>query len=94
MVFPKKIMSDTGGNFISDNIKNLNIEQAVSSSHHCKINAQAETCIKFIKCTIKYIDTKSDIHIALFQISLTLLGLRLSSPAMLLFYHLIRGISQ
>ena len=50
-------MSDAGGNFISEKIKNfcnsLNVEQAVSSSYHNQSNRQVEACIKFIKHTIK-----------------------------------------
>ena len=46
---PKKIMSDAGSNFVSDQFKQyckkLNIEKATSSCHHQNI--------KFIKHTIK-----------------------------------------
>ena len=52
---PKKIMSDVGGNFISDKLKqsckNMNMEQATSSLHH--YNGQVDAFIKFIKHTIK-----------------------------------------
>ena len=54
---PKKIMPDESGNFISDKFKrfckNLNIEQAVSSSYNLQTNGQVEEYIKFIKHTIK-----------------------------------------
>ena len=54
---PKKIMPDVGGNFISDQFKqfckNMNVEQAMSSSYHQQSNRQVEVCIKFIKHTIK-----------------------------------------
>ena len=54
---PKKIMSGSGGNFISDKFKtfckNVNIEQAFSSSYHHQNNGQMEVCIKFVKCTLK-----------------------------------------
>ena len=54
---PKKIMSNAGGNFISDKFKrfchSMNIEQAVSSTYHQQNNGQVEACIKFIKCTMK-----------------------------------------
>ena len=50
-------MSDTGGNFVLDKCKqfckNLNIEQATSSSNHHQSIGQIEACIKFIKFTIK-----------------------------------------
>ena len=67
---PKKLMSDVGGNFISDKFKrfcqNINIEQAVSSLYHNQSSGQVKACVKFIKhATKKCIDTKSDIHIAL-----------------------------
>ena len=52
-----RLMSDAGRNFISERFKSfcnsLNIEQAVSLSNHHQSNRQVETCIKFIKCTIK-----------------------------------------
>ena len=94
---PKKIMSDAGGNFISDKFKRLchsmNIKQAVSSSYCHNSNGQVEVYFKFIKHTIKKcIDTKSDIPIALLQITLTPLGPGLPSPAMLLFSDPRRGI--
>ena len=69
---PKKIMSDSGDNFISDKFKtfckSLNIEQAFSSYHH-QSNGQVEVCIKFVKSTLKKcFDSRSDPHIALLQI--------------------------
>ena len=43
---PKKIMSDSGGNFVSDKFKtfckSLNIEQAFSSSYHHQSNGQVK----------------------------------------------------
>ena len=49
---PKKIMSDSSSNFISDKFKtfckNLNIVQALSSSYHHQSNGQVEACIKFL----------------------------------------------
>ena len=45
----KKIISDTGSNFVSEIFKefcrNLDIEQAVSSSYHHQSNGQVEACI-------------------------------------------------
>ena len=85
----KENKSDTGGNFVSDKFKqfcqNLNIEQATSSSYYHQSNEQAEACVKFIKYTIKCIDTKTDIHIALLQIRTTPSEPRLPNPATLLF---------
>ena len=74
--FPKKIMSDVGGNFISDKFKQfckrMSIEQAASSSYHCQSNRQVQACIKFIKHTMKKcIETNEDIHVALLQIRST-----------------------
>ena len=73
---PKKIMSDAGGNIISDKFKrfcqSMKIEQTVFLLYHHHSNGQVEACIKFIKCSIrKGIDTKSDIHISLLQIRST-----------------------
>ena len=75
---PKKIMSDSGGNFVSDKFKtfckSLNIQQAFSSSYHHQSNGQEEACIKFVKCTLKKcFDSKGDPHIALLQIHMNLL---------------------
>ena len=46
----KKIISDAGGNFVSEKFKEfytkLNIEQAVSSSYHHQSNREVVTCIK------------------------------------------------
>ena len=66
---PKKIMFDSGGNFVSDKFrtfcKSLNIKQAFSSSYHYQSNGQVEACIKFEKCTQKKcFDSKGDPHIA------------------------------
>ena len=50
---PRKIMSDTGTNFVSDRFRKfcrtINIEQATSSAYHHQSNGQVEACIKFIK---------------------------------------------
>ena len=90
-------MSDAGDNFISGQFqtvsKNLNIEQAVSSSYHYQNNGQVGVCIKFIKWPVKNcFDTKSDPHISLLQMRSTQLGPGLPSPATLLFNHPIRCI--
>ena len=54
---PKRIMSDSGGNFTSEKFKNfcksLNIEQAVLSAYHHPSNVQVDACIKFVKYTLK-----------------------------------------
>ena len=73
---PKKIMSDAGGNFVSDKFRQLckimNIEQAMPSSHHHQSNRQMEVCIELIKHTMKKcIKTNEDIHVALLQIRST-----------------------
>ena len=69
----KKIMSESGSNFISEKLKNfcknLNIGQAVLSYYHHQSNRQVETCLKFVKCTLKKsFDFKTDPLIALLQI--------------------------
>ena len=69
---PKKIMSDSGSNFISDKFKtfckSLNIEWAFSSSYHHWSNGQVEACIKSVKHPLKKcFNSRSDPHIALFQ---------------------------
>ena len=94
---PKKVMSDSGSNFVSGKFKtfckSLNIEQAFLSSYHHQSNGQVEAGIKFIKCTLKKsFDSRSDPHIVLLQIPTTQLGQGLPSPAMMLFNFLIRGI--
>ena len=91
------IISDTGGNFVSDKFRQfckcMNVEQATSQSYHHKSNGQVEAYIKFMKCTMtKCIETNDDIHVALVQIRATSLGPGLPSPAKLLFNHSIQGI--
>ena len=94
---PRKIMSDSGGNFISDKFKtfckSLNIEQAFSSSCHHQSNGHVEACIKFIKHTLKkYFDSRVDPYIALLQICMIPLGQGLPGPATMLFHCPIRGM--
>ena len=94
---PGKNMSDSDGNFISDKFKmfckSLKIEQVFSSSYHHQSKRQVETCIKFVKPTLKKcFDTKGDPHIALLQTQMTPLEQILPSPATILFNHPIRGI--
>ena len=93
----KKLMSDSGSNFISDKFKtfcrSLSIEPAFSSSYHHQSNGQVEVCIKFVKYTFKKsFDSRSDLYIALLQIQVTPLEQGLPSPAMMLFNCPIRGI--
>ena len=53
----KKIMYDSGGNFISDKFRQfckcMHIEQVKSSSYHHQSNSQVEACIQFVKHTMK-----------------------------------------
>ena len=92
---PRKIMSDSGCNFISDKFKtfykNLNIERVFSSSYHHKSNGQVGACIKFIKHTLKkYFGSRVDPCTALLQIFMTPLGQGISCPATMLFNYLNR----
>ena len=92
----KRVMSDTGGSFISEIFKSfcnsLNIEQAVSSFYHHQSNGQVEACIKFIKCTMKrFFNSGGDIYIAMLQIRTTPLVQGLPSPATLLFNCPVRN---
>ena len=54
---PKNTVSDAGKNFISDKLiqfcRQLNIQQAITSSYHHQNNGQVEPCIKFVKHTIR-----------------------------------------
>ena len=73
---PKKLISDSVGNFVSDKFKtfskSLNIEQAFLLTYHHQSNGQVEACIKFIKCTLKKCyDFRVDPHIAFMQIHMT-----------------------
>ena len=88
----KNIMSDAGGNTISDAFRQfckcINVEQVTSLYYHHQSNGQVETCITFVKHTMKKgIKTNIDIHKALLQIRTTPFELGLPSPAMLLFSH-------
>ena len=90
---PKKIMSDSAGNFVSDKCKkfckSLNIEQVFSSSYHHQSNGQVESCIKFVKWTLKKcFDTKGDPH----KIQMTPLGPVLPNLGIILLNHPSRGI--
>ena len=53
----QKMMSDTGGNFVSGKCKqfckNLNREQVTSSLYHHQSSRQVEACIKVMKHTIQ-----------------------------------------
>ena len=94
---PKKKMSDSGGNFISDKFKiickSLNIEQVFLTSYNHQSNGQVETCIIFVNHTLKKcFDTKGDPHTFLLWILMTLLGPGLPSLATLLFSCPIRCI--
>ena len=67
---PKKIMSDSGGYFISDKFKtfckSLNIQQVFSSSYYDQSNRWVEACVKFGMHTLKKcLDMIGDPHIAL-----------------------------
>ena len=92
---PKKLMSDSGGNFISDKFKtfckSLNIEQAFSSLYLQQSNRQVEAHIKFVKHTLKKcFDSRGDPHIGLLQILSTLVGQGLPSPKTILFNYPIK----
>ena len=94
----KKIMSNASTHFISEIFKDLcrklNIEQEVSSSYHHQSIRQVEACIKFIKCTIeKCFNINVDVNLALLQIRSTPLGPELQSPAKILSYRQIRGLT-
>ena len=97
MDYPK-IISDAGGNFISQKFKefckkkNLK-EQTASLSYHHQNNKQWDKCIKFIKWILrKWTDSNNGTYIALPQIGSTPHGQRLPSPAALLFNSAIRDI--
>ena len=73
MVYPEKIMSDAGTNFVSDRFqqfcKTINVEQAISLAYHHQNNGQVKACIKFIKCTFKKCaESGRDINMALLLI--------------------------
>ena len=94
---PKKIMSNTGTNFVSDTFgqfcKSINIEQAVSLAYHHQSNGQVKACIKFIKHMFKKcFELGRDINMALLQICTTPLGQGLPSPATLMFNRQVHGI--
>ena len=72
--------------------RNLNIEEAVSSSYDHQSNGGVEAHIKFIKTPDKCMDTTASIYLALLQVRSTPLEPRLPSPATLLFNCPISGI--
>ena len=94
---PRKIMSDTGKNFVSDRFcqfcKTINIEQVVSLVYHHQSNGHVKACIKFIKHTLtKCAESGRDIYMALLQICTMPLGPGLPSPATLMFNRQVWGI--
>ena len=93
---PHRLMSDTGGNFISEKFKNvcnsLNIKQTVSSLYYHQSNGQVEACIKLIKHTIKSVQTLVVIYTwCYYKNKDHTIGARSPSPEMLLFNCLVRG---
>ena len=69
---PKRIMSDVGGNFVSEKFKEfcrkLNIEQALPSSYHHQSNGQVEAYIQCIKRALnECFKTNNDTSVALLQ---------------------------
>ena len=52
-VIPTKTVVDAGTNFIADCFqqfgRQLNINQAITSSYHHQSNGQVKACIKFVK---------------------------------------------
>ena len=52
---PKKIILDTGTNFMAETYKNfsrrMNIQQTITSSYYHQSNSQIKACIKFVKHT-------------------------------------------
>ena len=78
MTFPgsgyhKKIISYVGANVTSETFKEVctkpNIQQFIMSFYHHQNIGQVETCIKFIKCTIKQcMHTNQGTNLALLQI--------------------------
>ena len=96
MACQKKLVSDAGTNFVSEQFKDhrcLNIDQAVTSSYHHQSNGQVEACVKFMKCTIKKCrQNNNDANFALLQIRSTPIGTGIPSPAKLLFSRPIGGL--
>ena len=91
---PKRIMSDAGGNFISEKFKyfcnSLNIEQPVSSSYHHQTGGGLHQIYNMHHEEV--FESGSGIHIALLQIRSTPLGQGLPSLATLPFNCPVRGI--
>ena len=93
----KKIIPDAGMNFTSYAVRQfgrqMNTEQAITSSYHHWSNGQVEMCIKFVKSKIKKgLDTNNDVSLAVLEIQLTVIGVGLPSAAMLFFNRPIRDI--
>ena len=94
---PKKIISDTVINFVSDGIKQLckqlNIDQAIISSYHHQSNGQVEECIKIVNCFIrKCFDNNNGTDLALLQVRSVPISTGLISSATLLFNRQIGAL--
>ena len=93
---PKKIISDSGGNFISDKFttfcRSLQIHQAFSSSYNHLSNGQVEACIKLIKKTLKNALILNLTTYSFISEQINPIKAGLPSSATLLFNHPIRGI--
>ena len=94
---PRKFISDVGMNSTSETFLEfcgmLNIQQVITLYYHHQSNGQVEVCIKFFKCSIKkYIYGTKDINLTLLQIQSTPGGVRLPSPATMLFNRSISGL--
>ena len=82
----KKIISDTGPKFISENFqefcRKVKICHVVSSSYNHQSNRQVKACIIFVKHTIKiYFDSNIEVNASLLQIRSILIGNALQSSA-------------
>ena len=86
---PRRIMSDAGSNFNSQQFisfcRRLDISTSLSSSYHHSSNGQVENCIKLIKRTFKKcISSNKDPRLAMLQIHTMNISDKIPSPAELL----------
>ena len=93
----KKTVLDADKNSMAEILKafcsKMNIQKTITSSYDHQSNGQVEAFMKFVEFIIKdALTLNRDIHLALLQTHSTLIVVCFLSPAMILFYRLIRTL--
>ena len=88
--------SDAGSNYISEQLNNfcrwIDILHVVLSSYNHQSDGQADACIKSCQKNSEICYETKDIYMALLQLKLTMVNLRLPSMANVQFSRPARGL--